>query len=91
MAKSIMETEKGICYLCKKKGYTHLHHIYGGTANRKVSDGMGFTVYLCPTCHSVIHSSDGYMNKALKKRCQEVFERQAPREAFIELIGKSYL
>ena len=38
----------GTCYLCGKRGYIHVHHVYGGSY-RKTADLLGLTVDLCGT------------------------------------------
>ena len=54
MAKSIMQENNNICYLCKANGtmdYLHWHHVFGG-ANRKWSEKYGLKVRLCgQQCH----------------------------------------
>lgn len=93
MAKSILDTEKGVCYFCGAIGQTHLHHIFFGP-NRKISDREGFTAYLCPACHEhgpwAVHTnrSSNYM---LKAKCQFEYEKTHTREEFMALIGKNYL
>jgi hypothetical protein len=92
---SILKSEDGVCYSCKAIGFTEEHHIYYGHKNRKISDKMGFVVYLCPECHRGtygIHGSKGKeRNLALKRECQAVFEETHSREEFRKLIGRSYL
>lgn len=92
---SILDTEKGVCFSCDKRCYTHLHHIYFGHGNRRVSDRMGFVVYLCYECHEGtygVHGSKGHqLDLSLKRRCQAVFEETHSREEFRNLIGRSYL
>jgi len=71
----------------------HMHHVVHGTANRKVSDNIGypFVIPLCAEHHAEIHK-DMKMNKFYKKMAQNYFEQNlGNRELFIELFGKSYL
>lgn len=51
MNKSIMNTEKGVCYICGNNKGFELHHVFGAS-NRKKSDKYGLTVYLCHNCHN---------------------------------------
>lgn len=93
MTPSILKTRPGVCYICRRKTETALHHIYEGPF-RWVSDEQGFTVFLCPDCHQ-------YGPKAvhrcrdtalwLKARCQRVYERNHSREEFMRLVGRNYL
>lgn len=66
-----------------------------GTANRKVSDKNGFTVYLCQYHHEGTYGVHGKygdeLNRELKEVCQKKFEENHTREEFIKLIGKSCL
>ena len=54
---SILDTEKGICYICDKlygdrsRKYTEYHHIMYGGGKRKDSERLGLTVYLCREHH----------------------------------------
>lgn len=82
------------CYFCKKKQDLHLHHVFFGHANRKISDREGFVVWLCPYHHNMSNNSVHHnreMDLALKRKCQIEYERDHTREDFIKLIGKSYL
>lgn len=91
--KSIVQSEKR-CYVCDAYGYLEEHHIFHGTANRKKSEKHGLKVYLC-----YLHHRDNvigvHFNKeldlALKKKAQEIFEKQHSREDFMQEFGKSYL
>lgn len=70
------------------------HHIYEGTANRKVSEANGFWVYLSPYWHNSsnagVHHNENN-NKWLKRLCQRKFEETHTREKFMKLIGRNYL
>ena len=89
------------CYLCRlfygRSNTTglHLHHIYPGTARRKLSDKYGLTVKLCPMHHTA--SSEGvHFNKAndliLKQMAQEYYEANiGSRDDFRRDFIKSYL
>lgn len=52
MAKSIMVTEKGKCFLCGKSCRTEKHHVFEGSGRRKLSEDYGLWVYLCHWCHN---------------------------------------
>ena len=92
--KSIIQEIKE-CYVCKTTYNLHLHHIFYGTANRKISDKNGFTVYLCQYHHEGdygVHGKYGdKLNRELKQLCQKKFEEKDTRDNFIKLIGRSYL
>ena len=91
--KSIMQDEKK-CFACGTTMGLHLHHVYPGTANRKISDKHGFTIWLCGRHHNL--SNDGiHFNKEfdlrVKQLCQKKYEETHSREEFMSLIGRNYL
>lgn len=93
MKPSILRTESGVCYLCRRRTETALHHIYYG-ANRWMSDENGFTVFLCPSCHTEAPESVHRCRETdlwLKARCQRVYEKKHARDDFMRLAGKNYL
>ena len=91
--KSLISNDKK-CYVCRTTSSLHKHHIFYGTANRKISDKQGCWVYLCAFHHE---SDQGvHFNKALdtelKEKCQRAWEeRNGSRQQFIVTFGKSYL
>lgn len=90
--KSILETERGECFLCGKYP-TEEHHIFGG-ANRRNSEINGFKAFLCRSCHTgtpngVHHNRKN--NDMLKAVCQAEFEKTHTRQEFMDIIGKNYL
>lgn len=92
MAKSIIQTEK-VCYLCGKTVNLERHHIFGGVANRKISEQLGLWVYLCHDCHT---GKDGaqynkFTNLRLKQDAQRAFEQTHTRDEWMNWIGKNYL
>lgn len=91
--KSIIQDKKE-CYFCKTTIGLHLHHIYFGTANRKISDENGFVVYLCVKHHelgkdAVHHNKD--MCEKLQKDCQRIYCEDHTIKEFRKLIGMNYL
>ena len=74
-----MDTRKGECYLCGRIGHTDEHHIFEGTANRKISEQEGLKVWLCPECHNLGKDSIHMSPKSdraikLKKDAQKRWE-----------------
>lgn len=99
--KSILHKKDGTCYLCRKLhhysgqySYTEEHHVFEGTANRKLSEKYGLKVYLC-----LFHHREGpeavHMNKVndliLKMDAQKEFEQTHSREEFMNIFGKNWL
>ena len=92
MAKSIMQDEKR-CYLCSKLTGLEKHHIFGGVANRPISEKLGLWVYLCHECHTGKAGAqyDKMKNLRLKQDAQFAFERTNTRSDWMQWIGKNYL
>lgn len=100
---SILDTEKGTCYLCgNNKGYQK-HHTWHGSANRKIADKYGLWVWLCNECHRELHDH-GTGDEKLMKESQQAWESkyketypyknhadEVAREEFRRLFGKSKL
>ncbi len=79
------------CFITGRTDKLQRHHIYPGS-NRKVSDRMGFWVWLTADMHRRVHNNPnkGY-DLMLKRLCQAKYEETDTRENFIALIGKSWL
>lgn len=97
---SILQARDGCCFLCKRSGnyriheQLHRHHVYGGVANRSISEAEGFIVYLCPNHHNM--SKEGVHHNAknmliVRQAMQRKFEENHTRKEFMLLIGKNYL
>lgn len=98
---SILHTKDGTCYLCMRlhgdyriHPYTEEHHIFDGTANRRISEAEGFKVYLCLEHHrtgkEAVHTNHDNM-LLLQQDAQREYERDHTREEFLALIGKNFL
>lgn len=72
----------------------HVHHIFSGTANRKISDENGFWVYLTGYWHNQSNNGVHFNRKLdlhLKKLCQKKYEESHSRNDFMKLVGRNYL
>lgn len=88
------------CFLCmldknaSVRKALHWHHIFYGTANRKLSEKYGLKVKLCLEHHTG-SSMAVHFNKTvdteLKKMGQYAFEKRWPRLCFRDIFGKNYL
>ncbi len=91
---SIMQDKKE-CYLTCRTDNLHKHHIFFGTANRKVSEDNGFWIWLTGEWHNQDSRKDIHSNMQLDLRvrmqCQRKYEETHSRQEFRKLIGKNYL
>lgn len=92
MKKSVLFDDMNHCILCGSES-VQIHHIFFGTANRKLSDDDGYIAPLCQKHHT---GKDGvHFNRpfdlTLKEMAQRHFEETHDRQAFIRRYGKSYL
>ena len=92
--KGIIQQKKE-CWFCYTQRGLHLHHVFGGTANRKKSTEHGMVVFLCGDHHNLSNESVHFnrnMDLMLKKHAQKVFEEKiGTRDYFIKEFGKSFL
>lgn len=94
MSESIVSNEK-VCFRCRTTQNLARHHIFFGSANRKLSEKYGCWIWLCARHHNMsdegIHFDHEY-DTEIKQKCQEEWEkRNGDRAAFIRVFGKSYL
>lgn len=92
MAVSIMQKGER-CYLCGKTVTLERHHVFGGTANRKLSEKFGLWVWLCHECHT---GTDGAQyirekNQNLKRLGQIAFEARHSHDEWMQVFRKNYI
>lgn len=98
-----MPKERKTCFLCGRYAYTERHHIFSGTANRKLSEEDGLVVDLCPDCHNMppngVHFNKERMQE-LHRYGQQFWENvqtakgmshEEARKAFMKRYGRNYL
>lgn len=100
--KSILQPESDkTCYLCallhenyREYKVRHKHHVFGGTANRELSERYGLTVELCADHHEygpeAAHRNQEVAD-LLHRIGQEEFGKAYPELDFREIFGKSYI
>ena len=92
--KSILQNKKE-CFICSKQTNIHDHHIYFGSAKRRISERHGFKVWLCQEHHQGtfgVHGINGHeLDLFLKKTCQLKYEESHTRDEFIKIMGRNYL
>lgn len=94
MNKSLMSDKKE-CYVCGYQRDIHRHHIFYGTANRKISEQDGCWCYLCAVHHNMskvgVHFNRD-LDLSIKRECQQRWEEvNGGREKWLKRYGKSYL
>lgn len=78
------------CYLCGRRDGLEVHHCIHGTANRRLSDKDGLTVYLCRDCHRDLHDK-GLNDDYLKAVAQNAWcAKYGSREDFRRRYGKTF-
>ena len=92
MGKSIVQQVWDECYLCGRPA-TEVHHILGGTANRKLSERYSLVVHLCHNCHL---GADGAqyapeVNRRLKMEAQIAFEEIYGHEKWMQIFRRNYI
>ena len=98
--RSILYTQKGICYLCAhlngdyRQQYTEEHHILYGSGRREISEAEGLKVNLCPDHHrngqQAVHNSRE-TRELLCRIAQEEYEQTHTRTQWMRIAGKNYL
>ena len=92
--KSILQDKKE-SYISGSTYNLEEHHIFFGTANRKVSEKNGLKIWLTSEEHRGTYGVHGKfgrdLDKKLKQDAQRKYEETHTREDFIKLIGKNYL
>ncbi len=92
MSKSII-SNKYECLVCKKPYGLHKHHVFEGTAKRKLSEKYGCWCYLCAKHHNASNESVHFnktLDTKLKKYAQTRFEEAYPELDFLKIFGRNY-
>lgn len=91
--RSVFQKEK-ICHVCGTTRNIHEHHIFFGTANRKLSEKRGLKVYLCYYHHNGSRHGVHFnkeLDKQLKQMGQKYYEEHyGTRNDFIKEFGKNH-
>lgn len=96
MAKSILQP-KGCrtCYACGREIQTEEHHVFFGTANRKLSEKYGLKVRLCFSCHREekvgVHGGNQELDQKLKQAAQKAFEQKYDHKTFMDIFKRNYI
>ena len=92
---SVLTNDLEHCYICGSTTVA-IHHVFYGTANRKLSDKHGFILPLHPRWHTesndAVHRGNKELDTKLKALAQTYYETHiGSRTDFILEFGKSWL
>ena len=92
MTYSKIQEDTDYCFICGRYG-TEIHHVFFGTANRKLSDRYGMIVGLCYNHHrgkNGVHQNRE-LDLEIKRTAQECFIKMYPEADFLAVFGRNYL
>ena len=88
---SVLTDDLEHCYITGSRG-VHIHHIFPGRANRKLSEKHGFIVPLRPDWHNMSNYGVHFnreLDLELKCKCQEWWlQNGRTEEEFRNVFGK---
>ena len=90
---SIIQNEKE-CFVCGAVSNLDRHHVFYGTANRRLSEEYGLTIWLCKSHHTMSDSGIHFnkkLDEEVKQVAQGIFEETYVHEDFVKIFGKNYL
>lgn len=102
MKSIILGDKEKECYVCHSKYAVEEHHIFGGNADRNVSEKYGLKVHLCWDHHHGTYGCHGREGQGIQRALHQIgqqaieeqWEKQGesdPRGRFIREFRKSYL
>ena len=98
--KSILRTQKGVCYLCARMNddysekITEEHHILFGSGRRELAEAEGIKVDLCIPHHRTGQQAVHNCRETRELLCriaQEEYKQTHTHEEWMRLAGKNYL
>jgi predicted RNA-binding Zn-ribbon protein involved in translation (DUF1610 family) len=82
------------CEICGRQCECARHHVFFGSANRKLSEKYNMVAWLCPDCHQYGPRAVHRCREAdliLKQRYQRIFEAEHGSAVFMEVFKRNYL
>lgn len=92
--KSIIQKDGSRCFFCGGMQGLEEHHIFGGAANRKLSEKYGLKITCCKKHHTDPKEGVQYnreMNQSTKRLAQIAFEGRWTHDLWMETFKKNYL
>ena len=89
---SNLQEDTDYCFICGRYG-TEIHHVFYGTANRRLATKYGMVVGLCYDHHRGrrgVHF-DKELDTELKRMAQRRFNELFPEDDFLAVFGRNYL
>ena len=93
-SKSIIQQGDPRCFFCGRQTGLERHHVFGGVANRPLSERFGLWIYCCDFCHRDPKNGVQYnkeKNQSLKRLAQIAFEARHSHDEWMETFRKNYL
>ena len=106
MTKSIIQTGKAMCYICKTYLNVEtttgivIHHCIHGRGLRKLADQDGLVIWICDRHHSALHDDPDHPYDAelkalaqeafIKARMKQGYPKDVARDLFRERYGRFY-
>ena len=90
--RSILQDEKR-CWFCGRQTGLECHHIFGGVANRRISEQYGLKVWLCHDHHTGVNGAqyNPELNRQLKMEAQIAIEMTHTHDDWMRIIRKNYV
>lgn len=93
MSESLLSKTKK-CYICGALN-VEKHHVFFGTAKRRISDTEGCWLWLCPEHHrgaSGIHF-DKKLSRKIQMKCEQewISRNKSDEEGFRRMFGRNYI
>ena len=93
---SILQDQEKYCWVTGARNVPlEKHHVLFGPKFRKIADKHGLWVYLTAEMHRGtygVHGKCGHeLDLRLKREVQEAYEKKHGHEAWMKLVGRSYL
>lgn len=92
--KSIIQKDNSRCFFCGATQGLEEHHVFGGVANRKISELYGLKITCCAYHHRDPKEGVQYnkeLNQRTKRLAQIAFEARHSHDEWMQLIRKNYL
>lgn len=92
MSQSLLQPDgERECFITGFQSGLERHHVFHGSANRKLAERYGCWCWLTREKHRQVHEKDKRLDRWLQQQCQMKFEEKYSHELFMETFGRNYL